>query len=114
MTKKQVLLDKLPFIVSSFGTLLAHTKYKVMLQDVHFPNILLTIQGDSLEDVEYFTYLGSRISADRSICLRMMTDEWAIRIGVTDQADRVALMGHVYRMRLRYDREDIGNLFKNA
>ncbi|KAF7255344.1 hypothetical protein EG68_07419 [Paragonimus skrjabini miyazakii] len=44
-------------------------------------------------------------------CLRMMTDEWIVRIGVVDPVDRAALMGHIYRMRMKYDSEDISSMF---
>ncbi|KAA0188032.1 hypothetical protein FBUS_02072 [Fasciolopsis buskii] len=47
-------------------------------------------------------------------CLRMMTDEWLIRIGISDSSERAALMGHIYRMRLRYDSQDISEMLKNA
>lgn len=47
-------------------------------------------------------------------CLRIMTDEWAVRIGVSDPTDRAALIGHICRMRLRYDYEDISNLLKQV
>ncbi|KER31884.1 LOW QUALITY PROTEIN: hypothetical protein T265_12901 [Opisthorchis viverrini] len=73
--KAQVFLDELTKVIPSFGMHFAPTKCKVMLVDVQSLNTPLTIQGEALEVVERFTYLGSCISSDCSV-----TDEtWSIR-----------------------------------
>ncbi|KER31502.1 hypothetical protein T265_02272 [Opisthorchis viverrini] len=69
--KAQVFLDELTKVIPSFGLHFAPTKCKVMLVDVQSLNTPLTIQGEALEVVERFTYLGSCISSDCSV-----TDEW--------------------------------------
>ncbi|VEL28224.1 unnamed protein product [Protopolystoma xenopodis] len=55
-------------------------------------------------------------------CLRMMTDEWLLRMGIMDAEDRYlklfltfrnVLMGHIYRMRLKYDAVDLSNMLKS-
>ncbi|TNN18403.1 Protein aveugle [Schistosoma japonicum] len=47
------------------------------------------------------------------MCLRLMTDEWLLRLGIADQSDRSALMSHIYRMRLKYDSSDLSDMLKN-
>ncbi|CAH8552462.1 unnamed protein product [Schistosoma turkestanicum] len=47
------------------------------------------------------------------MCLRLMTDEWLLRLGIVDQNDRSALMSHIYRMRLKYDSSDLSDMLKN-
>ncbi|CAH8599851.1 unnamed protein product [Schistosoma mattheei] len=47
------------------------------------------------------------------MCLRLMTDEWLLRLGVVNQNDRSALMSHIYRMRLKYDSSDLSDMLKN-
>jgi hypothetical protein len=63
----QVFLDELTKVISSFGMRFAPKKCKVMLQDVQRPIMPLEIQGESLEFVERFTYLGSCISTDCNV-----------------------------------------------
>ncbi|KER19493.1 hypothetical protein T265_11753 [Opisthorchis viverrini] len=65
--KAQVFLDELTKVIPSFGMHFAPTKCKVMLVDVQSLNTPLTIQGETLEFVERFTYLGSCISCDCSV-----------------------------------------------
>ncbi|KER27410.1 hypothetical protein T265_05517 [Opisthorchis viverrini] len=74
-SEAQALLDKLTTIIPSFGMRLAPSKWKVLLQNVPSANISLTIQGESLEIVENFTYLGSCISSNGSV-----SDEVSARI----------------------------------
>ncbi|KER27582.1 hypothetical protein T265_05399 [Opisthorchis viverrini] len=66
-SEAQALLNKLTAIMPSFGRRLAYSKSKVFLQSVPSANISLTIQGEPLEIVESFTYLGSCISSDGSV-----------------------------------------------
>ena len=73
--KAQVFLDELTKVIPSFGMHFAPTKCKVMLVDMQSLNTPLTIQGEALEVVERFTYLGSCISSDCSV-----TDEVNARI----------------------------------
>ena len=63
----QSVLDKLTRIVPSFGMRFAPSKCKVMLQDVADLNTPLKLQGEILEVVERFTYLGSCVSSDGSL-----------------------------------------------
>ncbi|KAK4475531.1 hypothetical protein MN116_000624 [Schistosoma mekongi] len=49
----------------------------------------------------------------QGMCLRLMTDEWLLRLGIVDQSDRSALMSHIYRMRLKYDSSDLSDMLKN-
>ena len=74
-SEAQALLNRLTTIIPSFGMRLAPSKCKVMLQNVQSPDISLKIQGESLEIVENFTYLGSCISSDGSV-----SDEVSARI----------------------------------
>ncbi|KER34252.1 hypothetical protein T265_00103 [Opisthorchis viverrini] len=73
--KAQVFLDELTKVIPSFGMHFAPTKCKVMLADVQSLNTPLTTQGEVLEVVERFKYLGSCISSDCSV-----TDEVNARI----------------------------------
>ncbi|KER28801.1 hypothetical protein T265_04411 [Opisthorchis viverrini] len=73
--KAQVFLDGLTKVIPSFGMHFAPTKCKVMLVDMQSLNTTLTIQGEVLQVVERFTYLGSCISSDCSV-----TDEVNARI----------------------------------
>ena len=59
----QSALDKLTRIVPSFGMRFAPSKCESMFQDVNF-NTPLKLQGEILEVVEQFTYLGSCVSSD--------------------------------------------------
>ena len=63
----QSVLDKLTRIVPSFGMRFAPSKCKVMFQDVVDLNTPLKLQGEILEVVERFTYLGSCVSSDGSL-----------------------------------------------
>ncbi|KER25966.1 hypothetical protein T265_06663 [Opisthorchis viverrini] len=65
--KAQVFLDELTKVIPSFGMHFALTKCRVMLLVVQPLNRPLTIQGEVLEVVERFTYLGSCISSDCSV-----------------------------------------------
>ncbi|KER28000.1 hypothetical protein T265_05049 [Opisthorchis viverrini] len=71
----QVFLDELTKVIPSFGMHFAPTKCKVMLVDVQSLNAPLKIQGEVLEVVERFTYLGGRIGSDSTV-----TDEVNARI----------------------------------
>ncbi|KER19540.1 hypothetical protein T265_11717 [Opisthorchis viverrini] len=73
--KAQVFLDELSKVIPSFGMHFAPIKCKVMLVDVQSLNMSFTIQGEALEVVEHFTYLGSCISSDCSV-----TDEVNARV----------------------------------
>ncbi|KER19905.1 hypothetical protein T265_11429 [Opisthorchis viverrini] len=70
-SEARALSNKLTTIILSFGMRLAPSKCKVMLQNVQSPNMSLTIQGESLEIVENFTYPGS--SKDNRVTLRIET-----------------------------------------
>ena len=63
----QSVMDKLTEVIPSFGMHFAPSKCKVMLQDVLGMNTPLTFQGEILEVVDRFTYLGSCVSTDCSI-----------------------------------------------
>ncbi|KER20731.1 hypothetical protein T265_10784 [Opisthorchis viverrini] len=78
--KAEVFLDELTEIIPSFGMHLASTKCKVVLWNIQSLNTPLTIQGEALEVVERFTYLGF-ISSDYS-----MPDEISTRICKTRAA----------------------------
>jgi hypothetical protein len=73
--KAQAFLDVLSEIVPSFGMRFAPSKCKVMLQDMQPLTTPLKMQGESLEEVERFTYLGSCINSDGTV-----TDEISSRI----------------------------------
>ncbi|KER27378.1 hypothetical protein T265_05554 [Opisthorchis viverrini] len=75
LSEAQALLNKLTAIMPSFGMRLAPSKCKVLLQNVPSANVSLTVQGEPLEIVENFTYLGSCISSDGSV-----SDEVGARI----------------------------------
>ncbi|KER26729.1 hypothetical protein T265_06091 [Opisthorchis viverrini] len=64
--KEQVFFDELTEVIMSLGMNFSPTKCKFMLVDVQSLNTPLTIQGEVLEVVERFTYLGSCISSDYS------------------------------------------------
>ncbi|KER32547.1 hypothetical protein T265_01422 [Opisthorchis viverrini] len=74
-SEAQTLLNKLTAIIPSFGMGLAPSTCKVLLQNVPSANISLTIQGELLEIVGNFTYLGSCISSDG-----IVSDEVSARI----------------------------------
>ena len=63
----QSVLYKLTEVIPSFGMRFAPSKCKVMLQDVLCLNTSLTIQGETLEIVDRFTYLGSCVSTGCSV-----------------------------------------------
>ncbi|GAA56585.1 forkhead box protein L1 [Clonorchis sinensis] len=73
--KAQGFLDELTKVIPSFGMHFAPKKCKVMLLDMQSLNTPLTIQGEVLEVVERFTYLGSCVSSDCSV-----TDEVSARM----------------------------------
>ena len=62
----QTVLDKLTSIVPSFGMRFAPSKYKDVFLDVDL-NTPLKLQGEILEVVKQFTYLGSCASSDGSL-----------------------------------------------
>ncbi|GAA36586.2 SKI family transcriptional corepressor 2 [Clonorchis sinensis] len=76
----QALLNILTTIILSFGMLLASSMCKVMLQDVPFLKISLTIQGESLEVVENFTYLGGCISSDGNVSDKVIATTPTVQI----------------------------------
>ena len=63
----QVVLNKLAGIILSLDMCFESSKCKVMLQDVQNLSVPLPIQGETLEVVYHFTYLGSFISTDCSV-----------------------------------------------
>ncbi|KER20934.1 hypothetical protein T265_15202 [Opisthorchis viverrini] len=65
--KAQVFLDELTKVITSSGIRFAPTKVKVILVDMQSLNTQPTIQGEALEFVERFTYLGSCSSSDCSV-----------------------------------------------
>ena len=67
LQQAQSVMDKLTEVIPSFGTHFAPLKCKVMLQDVLGLNPPLTLQGEILEVVDRFPYLGSCVSTDCSI-----------------------------------------------
>jgi hypothetical protein len=88
----QALLDKLTEVIPSFGMTFAAAKCKVMLQDLQALNTPLMIQGEALEVVERFTYLGSCISSDGSV-----TDEVEARVSKARIA--FANLRHLWRQK---------------
>ena len=74
-TEGQAFLDRLSEVVLCFGMRFAPNKCKVLLQDVQQLRAPLVLQGECLDTVERFTYLGSCISSDGSV-----TDEVNARI----------------------------------
>jgi hypothetical protein len=88
----QVFIDELTRVIPSFGMRFAPAKCKVMLQDTQTPTAPLTIQGETLEVVERFTYLGSCISSDCSV-----TDEISARISKARIA--FANLRHLWRQK---------------
>ncbi|KER28131.1 hypothetical protein T265_04967 [Opisthorchis viverrini] len=95
---EMMILDELTKVIPSFGMHFAPTKCKVMLVDVQSLNTPLTIQGEVLEVVERFTYLGSCISSDCSV-----TEEVNARI-CKDRA-AFANLRHLWRQNDRGSRE---------
>ena len=71
----QTALNRLAIEASRFGMFFAPTKSKVLLQDWQDPVPALTINGEQLEIVSKFVYLGSCISAGGSV-----EDEITLRI----------------------------------
>ena len=61
----QTVLVKLTSIVPSFGMHFSPSKWKAIFLDVDFITPL-KLQGEVLEVVEQFTYLGSCVSSDGS------------------------------------------------
>ncbi|KER27877.1 hypothetical protein T265_05160 [Opisthorchis viverrini] len=93
-SKAQALLNELTVIIPSFGMRLATSKCKVLLQNVPSTNISLTIQAESLEIVENFTYLGSCISSDGSV-----SDE--VSASVSKARITFANLCHLWRQKVR-------------
>ena len=60
----QVVLDKLTSITLSFDMRFAKSMYKAMFQDEVDINTPLKLQGEILEIVKQFTYLGSHVTFD--------------------------------------------------
>ncbi|GAA56797.1 hypothetical protein CLF_111545, partial [Clonorchis sinensis] len=73
--KVQVFLDKQTKVIPSFSMRLASASCNVMLLEMQSLNKPLAIQGETLDVVERFTYLGSCISSDCNV-----TDEVNARI----------------------------------
>jgi hypothetical protein len=88
----QLFLDELTKVIPSFGMRFAPTKCKVMLQDTLSPTAPLELQGESLEVVDRFTYLGSCITSDCSV-----TDEVSARISKARIA--FANLRHLWRQK---------------
>jgi len=65
--KAQETVDALPNIVKVYGVRFAPSKCKVMQLDYRANSSTLTVQGEVLEIVDRFTYLGSSISNDASV-----------------------------------------------
>ncbi|GAA47360.1 axin-1 [Clonorchis sinensis] len=65
--KAQVYLDEHTKVIRSFGMHFAPIKCSVMLVDMQSLNTTLAIQGEALEVVERFNYLGSCISSDYAV-----------------------------------------------
>ena len=62
----QATMNRLVEVVPSFGMQFAPSKCKVLLQDYPLPHTNLTLQGQVIEVVDSFTYLGSCITSSSS------------------------------------------------
>ena len=90
--ESQAFLDRLAEVVKLFGMRFAPEKCKVLLQDVDALTSPLILQGEQLDIVERFTYLGSCISSDGSV-----TDEVKARISKARTA--FANLRHLWRQK---------------
>ncbi|KER25293.1 LOW QUALITY PROTEIN: hypothetical protein T265_14240 [Opisthorchis viverrini] len=93
----QVLLDELIKVIPSFGMHFAPTKCKVMLVDVQSLNTPLTIQGEALEVVERFTYLGNDgvgCETAPNSAKKAPTPSRAGRVAPTNRQSRHSLRAH--------------------
>ncbi|GAA53032.1 ATP-dependent DNA helicase Q5 [Clonorchis sinensis] len=89
--KAQVFLDEMTKVISSFGMHFAPKKCKVMLLDMQSLNTPLTTQGEILEVVERFTYLGSCISSDCATSLLQTRGFCGLQKTVADEGKRFEL-----------------------
>ncbi|VDP65299.1 unnamed protein product, partial [Schistosoma curassoni] len=85
-------LNQLAINVRRYGMCFAPLKCKVLLQDWQNSNPVLTLDGEQIEVVEKFVYLGSCISAGGGV-----SDEINTRIVKARAA--YANLGHLWRLR---------------
>ncbi|KAH9580585.1 hypothetical protein MS3_00009191 [Schistosoma haematobium] len=85
-------LNQLTISVRRYGMCFAPSKCKVLLQDWQDSNPVLTLDGEQIDVVEKFVYLGSCISAGGG-----MSDEINARIVKARVA--YANLGHLWRLR---------------
>ncbi|CAH8587907.1 unnamed protein product [Schistosoma margrebowiei] len=88
----QSALNQLAISVRRYGMCFAPSKCKVLLQDWQDSNPVLTLDGEQIEVVEKFVYLGSCISAGGGV-----SDEINARIVKARVA--YANLGHLWRLR---------------
>ena len=88
----QSALNQLAISVRRYGMCFAPSKCKVLLQDWQDSNPVLTLDGEQIEVVEKFVYLGSYISAGGGV-----SDEIDARIMKARAA--YANLGHLWRLR---------------
>ncbi|CAH8633227.1 unnamed protein product [Schistosoma margrebowiei] len=88
----QSALNQLAISVRSYGMCFAHSKCKVLLQDWQDSNPVLTLDGEQIDVVEKFVYLGSCISAGGGV-----SDE--INARIVKVRATYANLGHLWRLR---------------
>ncbi|VDP55054.1 unnamed protein product [Schistosoma margrebowiei] len=88
----QFALNQLAISVRRYGMCFAPSKCKVLLQDWQDSNPVLTLDGEQIDVVEKFVYLGSCISAGGGV-----SDEINARIVKVRVA--YANLGHLWRLR---------------
>lgn len=83
-------LDRLAIEVVRYGLRFAPSKCKILLQDWQGVAPVITLCGDTLEAVEHFTYLGSRISTAGKI-------EEEIKARISKARTAFASLRHLWR-----------------